>query len=155
KELMTTQLCPAQQRAFDGLCAGLSAGNVFVLSGDNGMGKTTVLSQIQQTVGGKLLTIKDVVDVTRRQHPLAVEEAFEELLLAALQEHDIVLLDDLHLVYSVFGCCHFYPRQGWIHAPLTALTTYAASAGKKLLFGNDGSVPGSVAPRGYFFTIRE
>jgi ABC-type transport system involved in cytochrome c biogenesis ATPase subunit len=40
---MTTQLCPVQQQAFDALSSGLSAGNVFVLSGDNGMGKTTVL----------------------------------------------------------------------------------------------------------------
>src|SRR5438067_1189176 len=110
---MTTQLCPAQQWAFDGVNLGLSAGNVFVVSGDTGMGKTTVLSQLHRTLGGKLLTIKDIVDATRQHHPLAVEEAFEQLLLAALQEHDIVLLDDLHLFYGVFGSCHCYPRQGW------------------------------------------
>jgi transitional endoplasmic reticulum ATPase len=152
---MTTQLCPAQQQAFDGLCAGLSAGNVFVVFGDTGMGKTTVLSQLQQTIGGKLLTIKDVVDTTRQQHPLAMEEAFERLVMTALQEHDVVLLDDLHLIDSVLGCCHFYPRQGWIRAPLTALTSYVAAAGKKLVFGFDGSVPGPVGQRSYSFTIRE
>jgi ABC-type transport system involved in cytochrome c biogenesis ATPase subunit len=42
---MTMQLCPAQQWAFDGVGMGLSAGNIFVVSGDTGMGKTTVLSQ--------------------------------------------------------------------------------------------------------------
>src|SRR6266508_6673226 len=77
---MTTQLCPAQQQAFDGVSAALPVGNVFLLCADTGMGKTTVLRELHRAAGGALLTMKDFVDASRRQHPLAMEEAFEQLV---------------------------------------------------------------------------
>ena len=40
---MMTRFSPTQQRAFDALQHAFPIGNVFVLQGDAGMGKTTVL----------------------------------------------------------------------------------------------------------------
>ena len=95
---MATSLCPAQQHAFDGLSAALPDGHVFVLSGDVGMGKTTLLRALHRQVGGAFLTIKDLVDALRPRHPLAVEETFAELVMTALLAHAQVIVDDLHLV---------------------------------------------------------
>lgn len=39
---METDLSPAQQRAFEGLLCGLRVGNILVLRGGTGMGKTTI-----------------------------------------------------------------------------------------------------------------
>jgi SpoVK/Ycf46/Vps4 family AAA+-type ATPase len=151
---VTVQLCPAQQRVFDGLSADLEAGSVFVVQADTGLGKTTVLRHLHRALGGVFLTMRDVVDATRRQHPLAVEEAFEQLIMQALQANDCVLVDDLHLL-NFLTCCHFYPRTGWFNGPLTVLATYAAEAGKKLIFGTGGNIPDPIRQRGYFYGIQD
>jgi SpoVK/Ycf46/Vps4 family AAA+-type ATPase len=150
-----TQLCPAQQRVFEGLSACLDVGNVFVVAGDTGMGRTTVLRQVHEKVGGAFLSLAEVLDATRQRHPLGMEEAFEQLVLEALRAHPCVIVDDLHLLYAVLGCCHFYPRTGFINAPLTVLATYAAEAGKRLIFGDGGNTPGPVRQRAYGFAIPE
>src|SRR4029453_11111148 len=88
RKTMELMLCPAQQTAFDALSGALGDGNVFVLSGDSGKGKTTVLRALHRQTGGAYLTARDFLDAMRLRHPLAIEEAFEELVLAALQSHD-------------------------------------------------------------------
>jgi predicted AAA+ superfamily ATPase len=149
---VTVQLCPAQRRVFDGLSADLDVGNVFVVHGETGMGRTTVLRQLHAAVGGVFLTLKDVVDATRPQHPLAVEEAFEQLILQALLANDHVIVDDLHLL-GFLTCHHFCPRLGWFNGPLTVLATYAAEGGKKLIFGDGGTTPGPVRQRAHLYAI--
>src|SRR5260370_28639424 len=106
---MESTLCPAQQTAFDALSGALADGNVFVLSGGTGMGKTTVLQALHRKTGGAYLTIKDFLDAMRPRHPLAVEETFEEMILAALQAHDAVIVDDLNLITDVVGGCGACP----------------------------------------------
>lgn len=153
---METSLCPAQQAAFHGLASALPDGNVFVLSGGDGMGKTTVLRALHRQVGGAFLNIKDLIDALRPHHPLAIEETFDELVMAALRAHDHVIVDDLHLVAGVaIGGCGFYPRSGLLNGPLTTATTYAAEAGKKLIFGNDSNPPQPVFHRSLDFRIHD
>src|SRR5947207_1205532 len=138
QRLMELTLCPAQQTAFDALTAALADGNVFVLSGGTGQGKTTVLRAVHRQTGGAYLAARDFLDAMRSRHPLAIEEAFEEIVLAALQANDFVVVDDLNLITDVVGGCGAYPRAGLINAPLTTVSVYAAQAGKKLIFGTDG-----------------
>jgi shikimate kinase len=154
---METKLCPAQHRAWEELLAGLPVGHVFVLSGPIGMGKTTILREVQRTCGGAFLTMKDLVDAMQSRHPLALEETLEQLLMGAVKAHELVILDDLHLLENVVGSCnsYFYPRREFVNAPLMALTTYAAAAGKKLIFGTTGGCPSPVQQRSYFSAIKE
>ena len=49
---MTTRLSPTQQKAFDVLQHAYPIGNVFVLHGHAGMGKTTVLREVEHSHGG-------------------------------------------------------------------------------------------------------
>jgi ATP-dependent 26S proteasome regulatory subunit len=153
--LVETALCPAQQSAFDSLSCALPHGHVFVLSGGTGMGKTTLLRALHRQVGGAFLTIKDLVDALRPRHPLAVEETFEELVMAALLAHDHVIVDDLHLVADVVGGCGAYPRSGFLNGPLTTLSAYAGEVGKKLIFGNDSHPPSPVYQRSLDFCIND
>src|SRR5262249_54847509 len=44
--------------------------------------------------------------------------------------------------------------KGLLDFPLNVLCTYAAEAGKKLLFGDDGSLPGPVKERCHFARIK-
>ena len=51
--MMATNLCPAQQRAHEGLRHSLKQGNIVVLYGADGAGKTTVLREIHDDAGGR------------------------------------------------------------------------------------------------------
>ncbi len=82
---MDTKLCSAQQQAFDALLSMLPMGNVFVLYGFTGAGKTTILRETHREVGGALLTMQDFVNAMHGQHPLALEEVFEQMVMDALR----------------------------------------------------------------------
>jgi hypothetical protein len=138
---METQHSPAQRRAFDGLACGLAHNHVFVLSGDTGVGKTTVLRAVHRKVCGAFLTMRDFLDAHKARHPFALEETFNGLVLDALTAHDHVIVDDLHLLAGVVNGCGAYPRDGLLNVPLTILATYAAEAGKKLIFGCSYQTP--------------
>jgi hypothetical protein len=150
----TTGLCPAQQQALDHLLRILPIGNVFTLYGDTGRGKTIVLQEFHRTAGGVFLNMKDFVSAMYGRHPFALEETFEQMMLAALRTHDLVILDDLHLLSDI-ACSYNYPRSDYLNAPLTTLATYAAEADKKLVFGCGSSVPAPIRERGHFSSIRE
>lgn len=72
----------------------------------------------------------------------------------AFQKHDMVFLDDLHLLTSVIvGECSRYPRSGLLEAYATALTTYLVGSGKKLILGMRGPVPSPFVNQGFFSSI--
>ena len=118
------QLCPAQKRAFDCLLAGLQVGSIVRLWGGVGRGKTTILQELHRQTGGVLLNMKDFVEASAKNHPMAIEETLYQLLFDALKSHPAVIVDDLHLVDLSSGC-HFYPRTGYFNTILMALCSYA------------------------------
>jgi ATP-dependent 26S proteasome regulatory subunit len=152
---MAEQFCPAQQQAFDHLLELMPLGNVFVLYGDTGAGKSTLLREIHHGVGGAFLNMADFLDAMREHHPLALEEAFEDMLLEALSMHPAVIVDDFHLLYDVVCCNHMYQRRGFLEAPLQTLCTYAQERQKKLIFGNHGATPTPVRQRSFAASIDE
>src|SRR5262245_19587772 len=152
---MNVRFSPAQQGAFDDLSSGLTIGNVFVLYGAIGSGKSTVLGEIHRHKGGAFLSVRNFVEAMRGRHPLALEETFEQMVMEAISANDAVIVDDLNLLNDVVCCGHFYPRLGFLNAPLTALTVYAAENGKKLIFGNTGRVAGPIDQRSFRVGIGE
>jgi transitional endoplasmic reticulum ATPase len=151
----TIRLSPVQQSAFDDLRAALSLGSVFTLWADTGRGRTTVLRELHREFGGVLLTLRDFVAAAQKRHPMALEDALYDLVFEALRQQDYVFVDDLHVATAVMsGGCHFYPRFGYLDAPMTVLASYAGDAGKKLVVGTaDGRLPGPLRERGYSFDI--
>src|SRR5579859_4921692 len=150
------RLCPAQRAAYEQLRAAVPIGNVFVVYGGTGYGKTTLLHQAYQDFGGVLLTMEHYVEAMRGQNPLAMEETLEMMIRQALDAYPVVLLDDLHLISNVVcGCAGFstYPRPKFVDAPLTTLCDYAAAVGKKLIFASEGSAPEPVSQRCYYTGI--
>jgi predicted AAA+ superfamily ATPase len=146
-------LCPAQQSAYDGLLRGLPRASIFLVSGDTGCGRTTVLRAAHAAVGGAFLTMRDLTEAMVGSDPLALEEIFTQRVVQALRGHQHVFVDDLHLLTAVTTCHSFYPRHGWLNAPITALLAGAIAAGKKLIFGSGGGVPPPVRERCFAFEI--
>jgi transitional endoplasmic reticulum ATPase len=150
---MATRLSPAQQKAWDALQQAHAVGNVFVLHGDAGEGKTTVLREVERAHGGAFLTMKTFLDIMQPRHPLALEEAFEQWVRQALDKHACVLVDDLHLLQEVVQGCGSYPRSGFLNVPLTTLAVLAAQSNKKLFFATEDHIPPPLFARCYRSSI--
>jgi predicted AAA+ superfamily ATPase len=140
---METSLSPAQQGVLNDLLAAWPLSNVFGVHGSDGSGRSTILRDLHRRFGGRFLTCKDLINATRLQHPLALEEVFEKLLHAELEAHDHVFLDDLHLFSDVVGGCGHYPRSGLLNVAAEALTACAVGEGKKLVFASHYALPGA------------
>jgi hypothetical protein len=127
-----TLLTPAQRTAAKGLLAGIPAGNVLVLRAAAGMGRTTVLRKVHASAGGAFGAVRQVTDTPAT----AIEDAFLQMIGNLLATHDLVIIDDLHLVTSAVNSSD-YTRSYVLDAALTAIMGEAGARKKKLLFGVD------------------
>lgn len=132
---MNIQLCPVQQQAFDTLIRQRSLNRIFELYSPSGNGCSTVLQQLHLTMGGTLLQMRDFVNQLQQKHPLALEETFEQMVMAALTQHSVVLIDDLHLFNQIVLCSHAYPRSGLLNLALLRCSNYAEEAKKTMVLG--------------------
>jgi len=119
------------------------------------MGKTTILKQLQAACGGALLNAWEFLAQLETWHPLAIEEAFLEMVQQALAVSEIVMVDDLQAVTNVDSGCGSYPRPNLLDAPAEALLNEAAAAGKTLVFPTSASAPGPIARRAWSWGIGE
>ncbi len=143
-------LTPAQQRALDGLLEGVATGDVVTLKGRAGAGKTSILQQLHATVGGVLVGMREFIACLAGHQPAAIEEAFLQMVEQALAKHDIVIVDDLHLVTEIEnGSAYRY----LLDAALTAMLGEASALKKKLVFAFDGEAPWPIRRRAYQWTI--
>ncbi len=146
-------LCPAQQEAFDNLMEALPIGNVFVVWSGVGMGRTTILEELHRIKGGEFLRMKDYIGELRLQNPLAMDEALDQIIMRSFQRNDLVILDDLDLVYNVICGCGYdlpYPRSKYVQAILTNIVDYVVANDKKIVFGNQGGASAPVSNRCYY-----
>jgi predicted AAA+ superfamily ATPase len=149
-------LTPAQRETADKLFREVPAGGVFVLWGGPGMGKTTILQQLQAVTGGELVRMREFVAQLWPRHPLAIEEAFLDMVREAMAASDIVIVDDLQTITNVVGGCGgSYPRPNLLDAPVEALLIEAEERGKTLVFASAGAVPGPISRRAWTWGIRE
>lgn len=139
-----TQLTPSQERAVARVQELLPCANVFVLWAPPGLGKSTMLHELHSRIGGRMIALKDTLDVLQHRHPLAIEESFRNVVLEALADSDVVLVDDLSVVEQCRG--HFCPRS-LLDAALTTACVCAEEAEKTLIFTGTGRAPEPVNAR--------
>ena len=146
-------LTPSQSTAFRGARSAHGVGNVVVLYGAGGTGKTTVLEKLHAELGGRLVSCADVFEACESRHPLSIEEGLMAVVGGALDEHDVVLVDDWHVMTAALTSCHFNPRSGWVKVPSMTLAQRAEAEGKLLLVASGDQLPGPLNDRAYRFPI--
>jgi predicted ATPase len=141
---MNTQiiLSPVQEKAALMLLEGIAGGRVLVLHGAPGSGKTTVLRHVHKHRGGAFIAVGGFRDT--------VEGAFLRAIEDAMHAHDLVLVDDLHLVT---GAARRHDRRILLDAALTALLGEASVLEKTLVFTLKGGKPWSIGRRAISWAI--
>lgn len=146
-------LCRVQQDALDGVLNGLKIGSIIRLSGGIGRGKSTVLRELLKQTDGMLLTMRDFVECSRKNHPLSLEETLYQIVFEAMDTNDLVVVDDLHLIDLHGAGCHMYPRAGYFNAVLMGLCHHALERGKKLVFSTKKNLAEAAEQRSYDYGI--
>jgi predicted AAA+ superfamily ATPase len=126
----------------------IPVGSVFALEGEAGMGRTLILGEVHRACGGALLGMRQFIASLQSHLPAAIEEAFVKMMEQAMADHDLILVDDLHLVMNTVASCS-YPRAELFNAALTAVLDQAAACRRKLLFVVTDNVPSPIQERAY------
>ena len=146
-------LSPSQYRAAEGVLRGLERGDCAVLQDCGSDGKTTVLGYVHRQLGGVSIGVRQLLARLTAYGPTAIEEAFLDLLDQHMARHDLLIIDDLHLVKNVVESCD-YVRKNLFDAVLTAALETAAGAGKKVLAACD-EIPNVLSRRGHSWFIED
>jgi len=147
------RLTPAQEIAYNVLKQALNAGDLLLLTSHPGRGRTTVLRHLQRETGGGFVTSKEFLETSGARHPLSLEEALHTAVATALDEHDIVYVDDVNLIHDATSSCHFYPRGQYVETAMLELAELAMGKGKKLIVSTDGSIAQAFATRSFSASI--
>ena len=150
-EIVLTQ---TQQKAAEGLRQAIAATGVLGLRGAPGLGKTVILQWLHAECGGALVGARPFVQQLMDGRPSAIEEAFLRMIDRAMAHHDLILVDDLHLVTRVVERWG-YARAHLLDAALTALLAEAAVRKKTLLFAVDDDAPFPIERRACFWKIAD
>jgi hypothetical protein len=145
-------LTPVQQVAADGLGEAIAYGGVLVLRGRAGSGKTTILQWLHGSCGGALLDTAHFLRAVGHGAPNAIEESFLRMVEETVQQHDLVFVDDLHLVATVVQDYNS-PRSHLLDAALTAILAEAAVRKKTLVFAVEDEAPFPIQRRATVWEI--
>lgn len=149
-----TSFAPAQQQAASHLLETIPVGDVFALQGEAGFGKTLILKEINRVCGGALLGMREFVASLQTHSRDAIEEAFVKMVEGAMEDHDLIFLDDLHLLVNIVESCD-YPRSHLFTAALTAVLDQAGAMRKKLVFAVEEDAPSPIQRRAYTCKIED
>jgi ATP-dependent 26S proteasome regulatory subunit len=148
-------LSPSQQSAADALLRALAATNVLLLKAPTGMGRTSILRHLQALRGGALVETDQVIEEIMVRNPAALEEAFFEAVRQPLDSHNLILIDDLHLISNVVNG-HYYPRSGLLAGFLNTLLNHSERHGQTLVFAYRGEYPPhAISKRAHIVNLSE
>src|SRR6185436_8869744 len=111
-------LSPSQGAAAAALVKASATSSLLVLKSAVGMGRTTVLRQVHQAVGGALVGARQFMNRLSARAPEAIEEALLDTVESALRFRRIVIVDDFDLVRDV-AQSYDYPRRDLLNTAVT------------------------------------
>lgn len=148
------QLSPAQQKAFAGLLDLVEKQEPLIgLAGRNGKGRTTILRNVATHLDAHLLTLPTLLQKTRGLHPLHLEESIAETFLEPLGQHDVVLIDDLHILADIFNSMPVSARPRMLFIVFQAILACLNGNDKQLIVGIRDKAPEPLHQRSLYVKI--
>ncbi len=141
-------LSPSQREAVAIIERLLQEQNLIIIRGGRGTGKSTLARYLHEQHGGGVVGIREMLEATDTVHPLQVENAFLSLMVRELARHDLLIIDDVHLLLQLF-LAQFYPRSGLVEATFATLAAYVLDADKRVVFLVDGHLPQALSSRAF------
>lgn len=153
-ESKVKQLSPTQQQTVEQALTLSSPGSVVVIQSAAGQGRSTIIRDLQQRLGGRLLTSRDFVLAQLDNHPFKFEEAIFRLLSEAFQSHQVVLIDDFDLVMET---ANNYESQRcyFVNLVLRAITEEIIGTARRLLIIDSDEVPWSLQAWSHMVKVPE
>jgi AAA+ superfamily predicted ATPase len=145
-------LSPSQREAVAMIKRLLEDEHLIIMHGGIGMGKSTIVRHLHDRHGGGMIGIRDILEATESVHPLQVETAFLDLMVRELARHDLIFVDDIHLLLRLFQSSG-YPRASLGDATFAALAAYVLAAEKQVVFLTDCHMPEALTSHGYSVQI--
>ena len=85
-------------------------------------------------MGGRIISLRDALQVIEEHGTVPIQEAVRALLLGALRENDVVLIDDFDVLSFPTRMTQAYPRPMFLDAVLKEAYAEVHKGGKKLIF---------------------
>jgi transitional endoplasmic reticulum ATPase len=139
----SVSLCPVQSAALSFLTHWQSDTPILHLSASDSLGKTTVLKEFQRQSGAHWIDVRPFVANVAAGHPLAMEDAVWRVLIAAIDEHAHIIVDDFDLLFEFATGCSGYPRSTYYCTVMHAIRLAASSRNRRIVIGSNGHLPES------------
>ncbi|HRW49019.1 MAG: AAA family ATPase [Caldilinea sp.] len=141
-------LSPSQREAVAMIERLLEEQNLIVIRGGRGTGKSTLARYLHEQHGGGVIGIREMLEASDTVHPMQVENAFLALMVRELARHDLLIIDDIHLLLLHFHG-QFYPRAGLVEGTFATFAAYVFEADKRVVFLADGHLPDALTSRAF------
>lgn len=148
-------LSPSQALSFEGIKANIDSFDIFSLWTKDGYGRTTILKHLQQTLGAKMIGMRDFVDLQRGEHPYSFHDTFYQLLESHLDPGKPLIIDDFHLILNLGSRCYSDPRGGYDKVIARAIVSLCEKKKCKVILGTTGRTPNPIRRNSYLHGFGE
>lgn len=136
-------LSPSQSEVYQMLLDKLQNHTLCGLGVSHGHGRSFMLKRLAQETNAHLLRLADFFDEIQSFHPLALEEGIAATLHKALKAHNLVIVDDFHLVHNMLESCYGKARPDVMITVLDGILRWLEQSGKRLVLSSEhGYYPG-------------
>jgi len=138
-------LTPAQQRALEKLEVLTRVAPLIALGGVPGSGRSTILRAFSRRHGGRIVAVKELLEAVTVVDPRLGESAVTEYMENLLQDHDLLLVEDLWDFAKASSYVRSDPNLGIGTAMFKKVFDDIKRSGKRFLIGG---TPGVASARG-------
>lgn len=98
-----------------------------ITQASDSLGRTTVLKKFQRQSGAHWIDVRPFVASVAAGHPMAMEDAAWRVLMAAIEEHSHIIVDDFHLLFEFAVGILGYLRSSYYSTVMHAIRLAASS----------------------------
>ena len=104
-----------------------------------------MLREFERLTGAHWLDVRPFVTVAAQRDPLGLQDALWQLLIATLEQHSKIIIDDFNLFFDYATGCSQNPRGTYHEAVMKAILLAVENKKGQLILGTNGELPEAFA----------